>query len=103
MLEITNKAKFDETVSQAIENVAFTVENESTARRWINAINKAAEMIEAQAEFMTFDSVEDNLLIWNQESNEIYTANGICQCKAFRQGFPCKHRAAYKLVKNYIQ
>ncbi len=101
MIEITNKAKFDETVSAAIEQIAYTVETDWLAQRWINAINKAAEMIEAQGEFMAFDEAENHLLIWNQESNQIYTANGVCQCRAFEQGYPCKHRAAYKLVKNY--
>jgi len=101
MIEIKDKAKFDETVSAAIEQVAFTVEQDWMAKRWINAINKAAEMIEAQGEFMTFDEADNSLLIWNQESNQIYTANGVCQCRAFEQGYPCKHRAAYKLVKNY--
>ena len=42
MIEITNKQKFDEIVSQAIEKVAMTVQGDKLAQRWINAINKAA-------------------------------------------------------------
>ncbi|HEX8287286.1 MAG TPA: SWIM zinc finger family protein [Pyrinomonadaceae bacterium] len=36
-------------------------------------------------------------------SNQVYTANGTCQCKAFEQGYPCRHRAASRLVTLYIE
>ena len=102
MLNITDKAKFDAIVSEAIEKVALTVSNDKLATRWVNAINKAAEMIEDQPEFMTYDEKENYLLIWNQDSNKIYSANGVCQCRAFEQNQPCKHRAAARLVRNYL-
>jgi hypothetical protein len=101
MLNIENKAKFETLVSEAIEKVAMTVNHEGTARRWVNAIAKAATQIEENGDFMTYDETENHLVIWSQSTNEIYSANGVCQCKAFAQGSPCWHRAAARLVRLY--
>ena len=100
MLNIENKAQFAKFVSDAIEKVAIAVENERNARRWVNAITKAAEQIEEHSEFMTWQ--DDHLLIWST-SNEIYTANDACQCKAYAEGEPCWHRAAARLVRLYTE
>ena len=96
MLEINDQNKFQ----TVIENALAKVENNS---RWTNAIKKAAAQIEANGEFMTYDETDQSLLIWSQGSNEIYSSNGVCQCKAFEQGFPCYHRAAARLIKNYME
>ncbi len=66
-------------------------------KRWTNAINKAAEMIENNP----FIHWTGNSLLMLSDSGKIYEANGVCQCKAYLEGQPCKHRAAYKLVKRY--
>ncbi len=102
MIEIKDQAKFDSLVSEAIEKVALTVSDDKSAQRWINAINNAVKMIETQPEWLTYDEKENYLLIWSQDSGKVYSANGVCQCKAFEQGFPCKHRAAARLVRNYL-
>lgn len=96
MLEITNQEKFNQVVTEAL----IKVENNS---RWSNAINKAVREIEENGEFMTYFENENYLLIWSQGSNEIYSANGVCQCRAFEQGYPCYHRAAARLVRNYLE
>ena len=101
MLKIENKEKFNRLVSEAIERVATTVENEGTARRWVNAITKAADQIEENGDFMTYDADARQLLIWNQETNNIHAANGVCDCKAYLAGHPCFHRAAARLVRLY--
>ncbi|MET0466768.1 MAG: SWIM zinc finger family protein [Chitinophagaceae bacterium] len=50
---------------------------------------------------MHFDG---HALLILSDSNEIYTANGTCQCKAFQNGRrPCWHRAAARLVKRYTE
>lgn len=67
------------------------------SKRWQNAIAKAKTEIENNV-FMEWQN--DSLLILSA-SNEIYTANGTCQCKAYAQGQPCWHRAAARLVKRY--
>lgn len=69
------------------------------SKRWQTAIAKAKSEIEGNP-FMHFDG--DALLILSP-SNEIYRANGTCQCKAYMQGFPCWHRAAARLVKRYME
>ncbi len=64
--------------------------------RWQTAIVRAARMIEAGT---PMHWIGTTLLVWS-DSGELYEAtDDVCQCKAFNEGFPCKHRAAYKLVK----
>jgi hypothetical protein len=68
------------------------------ARRWQNAIARAWK------EFQTnpyLDWQDDALLILSP-SNEIYRANGTCQCKAFTLGQPCWHRAAARIVQRCL-
>jgi hypothetical protein len=68
------------------------------ANRWKNAIDKAFEQL-VENPYITLDG--DALLVLSP-SNEIYRANGTCQCLAHSKfGTPCWHRAAYKLVKRY--
>ena len=66
-------------------------------RRWEVAIAKAKQQLESNP-FMHFDG--RSLLILSP-SSEIYSANGSCQCKAYRSGQPCWHRAAARLVERY--
>ena len=67
------------------------------SRRWQSAIVKAKQEIESNP-YMHFDG---SVLLILSPSNEIYSANGTCQCKAFSNGQPCWHRAAARLVKRY--
>ena len=67
--------------------------------RWQTAIAKAKQQIESNP-YLHYDG--DALLILS-ESNEIYRANGTCQCKAYQHGNPCWHRAAARLVRRYIE
>ncbi len=81
----------------------MTVTDAKTKTRWINAISKATAEIEQNGVFMTWQKTEKSLLIWSQESNEIYSSNGICTCEAYLRGFPCWHRAAARLVRLYLE
>ncbi len=94
MLAINNQAKFNEIVKEARTKSA-------NFKRWQNAINKAVVQIELQPEFIEWMPETKSLLIWSQESNEIHSANGVCDCIAFTKGFPCWHRAAARLVRLY--
>lgn len=68
------------------------------SRRWQTAIAKAKQEIESNP-FMHFDG---HALLVLSPSGEIYSANGICQCKAFQHGQqPCWHRAAARIVQRY--
>lgn len=102
MLQIENQPKFNQIVSDAIEAAITNSKDEKTAKRWTNAIEKAAQKIEERGEFMTYFAEENYLLIWS-DSNEIYSANGVCSCQAYKQGFPCYHRAAARLVRLYME
>ena len=68
-------------------------------RRWETAIAKAVSQLRDNP-MMHFDG--EALLILS-DSNEIYSANGVCQCKAYASGQPCWHRAAARLVRRYFE
>ncbi len=85
-----NASKFEQVLETALQQV-------SGNKRWTNAIRRAAEMIETNP----YLHWTGNALLMLSDSGEIYEANGVCQCKAFIGGQPCKHRAAYKLMKRY--
>ncbi len=101
MLQIENKDTFGKVIADALSKVELTVTDAQTKARWINAIAKATVEIEENGVFMTWQPEEKSLLIWSQESNEIYSSNGVCTCEAFKRGYACWHRAAARLVRIY--
>ncbi len=103
MLEIENKDRFGKVIAGALGKVELTVTDAQTKKRWIRAIAKAAVEIEQNGVFMTWQEEDHSLLIWSQKSNQIYSANGVCQCRAFEQGSPCFHRAAARLIRIYME
>lgn len=86
----------------AAESIAKINPESKNGQRWINAIAKATAEIERNP-FMTYDHDSHSLLMLSETSNQVYTANGTCQCKAFAQGKPCRHRAAARLITIYIE
>lgn len=86
----------------AAEAIAKINPNSKNGQRWINAIARATAEIETNP-FMTYQMDSGSLLMMSDTSNEIYTANGTCGCKAFENGFPCRHRAAARLIAIYIE
>ena len=103
MLEIETKDRFGKVIADSLSKIEQTACDAQTKKRWINAIAKAAAEIEQNGVFMTWQNEDHSLLIWSQRSNNIYTANGVCQCRAFEQGSPCFHRAAARLVRLYME
>ncbi len=103
MIEITDKDRFAQVIADSIARVELTNTNQQTKKRWINAIAKATVEIEQNGVFMTWQEENHSLLIWSQKSNQIYTANGVCQCRAFAEGQACFHRAAARLVRLYLE
>jgi hypothetical protein len=75
--------------------------SESNYKRWIKAVGKATVEFENNP-FLTWDSENNHLIIWSK-SNEIYQANGTCQCSAFLGGKPCYHRALARLLQRYFE
>lgn len=82
-------------LSQVVESALSNVQRN---RRWQNAIHRAAEELLTNP-YMHYTGKS---LLMLSDSGEIYEANGACQCAAFRSQIPCRHRAAYKLLKNYL-
>jgi hypothetical protein len=85
----------DQNKMQQVAQEAF--DKVSGNRRWETAIAKAKAQLETNP-YIHFDG--QSLLILSP-SDEIYTANGTCQCKAYLSGQPCWHRAAARLIKRY--
>lgn len=69
-------------------------------RRWTRAIHRAIEMLDGNP-YVEFRN--DELLVMSDTSFNIYVANGSCQCEAFRQRQPCKHRALARLLRRYYE
>ena len=97
MLQI-NAARLAE-VTQAAFNATA---NAKDARRWQAAIIRAKAII---ADNPFLHVADDGALLMLSDSGELY--EGItdrnCPCKAFAQGMPCKHRAAYRLLVRYAE
>jgi len=85
-----NQDAFQQVAQEAFDKV-------SGNRRWEVAIAKAKAQLETNP-YMHFNG--QSLLILSP-SGEIYTANGVCQCRAYASGQPCWHRAAARLVERY--
>jgi len=86
----------------AAESIAKINPNSRHGQRWINAIARATAEIEINP-YMTYNHDSKSLLMMSDTSNEIYNANRTCSCKAYSQGFPCRHRAAARLITIYIE
>lgn len=109
MLEIKDRQFFLEIAADAIVQAELNLTDKKERTRWVNAIAKAVRQTEKDMTFIHWQPMEKSLLIWS-ESNEIYSANGVCQCKAFKNGislrnkpFPCWHRALARLVRLYFE
>ncbi|HEX8139022.1 MAG TPA: SWIM zinc finger family protein [Pyrinomonadaceae bacterium] len=85
-----DQSKLQQVVQEAFDKVPNSL-------RWQTAIVKAKQQFEENP-YMHFDG--KSLLILSP-SGEIYNVNGTCQCKAYKSGQPCWHRAAARLVKRY--
>lgn len=92
MIEI-NEQKLNAVVETALSKVKGD-------SRWTNAILRGEKLLTDGNPYLHFDG---NRLLILSESGEIYTANGTCQCKAHKEKMPCKHRAAFGLLKRYYE
>jgi hypothetical protein len=85
-----NAIKFNETVEAA--------KARTDNRRWISAIDKAADAL-LNGKWIVTELF--HCVAVTTESGKTYRANGVCQCEAFFQNQPCKHRAAARLLDLY--
>ena len=92
MIEI-NETKLNEVVESAL----VKVKDDS---RWTNAILRGEKLLTDGNPYLHFDG--ERLLVLSA-FGQIYTANGVCQCKAFKEKMPCKHRAAFRLLQHYFE
>lgn len=109
MLEIKDQNFLLEIAADAVSQAQLNLSDKGEVTRWVNAIANGIKMLEDNYAFITWQPESKSLLILS-ESNQIYSANGICQCKAFTEGlkrrnkpFPCKHRALARIVRLYFE
>lgn len=103
--ETINTEIFGKVIAETLVSIQMQFEShqlsEGNYKRWINAVGKATVEFESNP-FLTWDVDNKHLIIWSK-SNEIYEANGTCQCRAFEQALPCYHRALARLVQRYFE
>lgn len=85
-----NEARLSAVVTEAFEKT-------SNNRRWQTAVVCAKVELETNP----FIAWNGKALIILSPSNELYEANGTCQCAAFKSHNPCWHRAAARLIERY--
>ncbi len=79
------------------------------SRRWQNAVTRAWQILRDTVYWhMTEDG---SLLLLSPDSSELYETDGrTCSrivgerrvsCRAYSRGYPCKHRAAHRLLVRY--
>jgi SWIM zinc finger len=79
-----------------IKQAAEIAKSKTSDRRWINAIDKAVAGVESGWWIIT--ELAHGVAV-TTECGNTYFANGACQCKAFQNGQPCKHRALARPVE----
>ena len=104
MLKIEDRNLFAKTIADAVARAHLTCRSERQRDRWVNAIAKAAAVLDGDTTFVHWDPHGRQLFYWSSDSNEIYAAGDECQCPAYRQivPLPCYHRAMSRLVRNYF-
>jgi hypothetical protein len=80
--------RMDQVIQEAIERATDNP-------RWQRAIARAKIELESNP-YLHWDG---QALLILSPSNEIYEANGTCQCQAYMSGQPCWHRAAARIVE----
>lgn len=85
-----NQDRMQQVVQAAFDKVP-------NSHRWQIAIAKAKQQLEENP----YTHLDGHALLILSPSGEIYSTNGSCQCKAYRNGQPCWHRAAARLVQRY--
>jgi hypothetical protein len=79
-----------------IKAAAKIAKGKTNDKRWINAIDKAVAGVESGWWIIT--ELAHGVAV-TTECGHTYFANGVCQCKAFENGQPCKHRALARLIE----
>ncbi|GEM_PF-1173382 len=89
---------------EAYDAVLEKVPSDQLAKRWINTIARAVQEFETNP-FISYRTQDNTLIFWSHDTtNGIYevTEKG-CECKAARKHQPCKHAAARKLYRRYLE
>jgi hypothetical protein len=78
--------------------IAEIAKAKTTDRRWLSAIDKAVAGVVSGWWIVTELA---NCVAITTETGKTYFSNGVCQCRAFELGQPCKHRALARLIDLY--
>jgi hypothetical protein len=81
------------TLAAVVEKAAFDA---AAHPRWLTAIGRAILELDSNP---WIERGELHGLVIGSPSGNVYSANGVCQCDAYKHGKPCWHRAAARLVR----
>lgn len=87
-----DKIKFEKVVAEALAKVEGN-------KRWVNAINRAADAILNGKWVIT--ELQHCIAVTTESDKTYYANNKMCQCEAFFKAFPCKHIAGHRLIELY--
>jgi hypothetical protein len=105
MLKIVNRELFGRCIAESLVRIDRNASiNTGEKLRWVNALGKAAARMESSDFLMTWQPESETMVIWTVgTTNQVYAANGSCQCRAYLSGNPCWHLAAKQLYKRYLE
>ena len=101
-----NLTRFEAVVVEAKNTLTLTMQSSTAAQRinhqrWMNAINKASDEIQANPFIEYLEN--GTLIVLSSTSNVLYEIGaGACACPAGQFGHPCKHKAMKRLVERYL-
>jgi hypothetical protein len=81
-----------------LTQVAKEAKAKTSDRHWLKAIDNAVAGIISGWWIIT---ELYNCVAITTETGQTYFANGRCQCEAYKNGQPCKHRSLYRLIQLY--
>jgi len=83
---------------QKFNEVANAAKASINDRRLQAAIDKAVAGVTSG--WWVITELSDSVAV-TTKTGKTYFANGVCQCEAFNNGRPCKHRSLYHLLTLY--
>jgi len=83
---------------QKFNEVARDARARTNSKRWQAAIDKPVAGVTSG--WWVITELSDSVAV-TTKTGKTYFANGVCQCEAFNNGQPCKHRSLYRLLTLY--
>ena len=106
MLNLSDNSFLIEIIADTVLQAHLTCPEKELRDDWINAVARAAVVLEGDTSFLHWDAAENALFCWSPDEGEICKATERhCQSCAIPQNSqaPCHHRALSRLAGNYFE